>query len=268
MLLSIVLIISVVATELRTKVDASSARVGFQTSDRRRTSMDVIFSCLSTMLICTISAIHFDLPDDTSDELDFWEIRSKPILAAMVMKVFYWSLALLAPELFVGNACAEYCDALEDYAFMEKHCPGWTLKLSVFARMKGFTLEDGDGIESGRELFRRGAKLDVQTCRRLQDDIADKSKADILTKSIAIIQITRFLLEIIARAAYSLPISPLEYFTCAQVFCALLMYIFWIDKPHGVQQKIRLEKGESRVTGKENLDWNGALMIVDDNGIG
>lgn len=140
---------------------------------------------------------------------------------------------------------------------MKKNCAGWKFKHSTFARMKGFSLDIDDNINSGYQLLLQGAILDVDSCDRLGWEISDKSKADVLTKSIAIIQITRFLLEISARTASSLPISPLEYFTCAHVFYALTMYIYWFDKPCGVQEKIRLEKGAKRDIGKEELNLHG-----------
>ena len=132
----------------------------------------------------------------------------------------------------------------------------------MFARMKGFTLEDGDSVKSGRELLNRGATLTENRCKQLEFEIADKSKADVLSKTIAVVQITRFLLETIARAANALPISPLEYFTCAQVFCALFTYIYWFDKPHGVQEKIRLEKGDKRKIGDDQLVLNGMSHML------
>lgn len=137
-------------------------------------------------------------------------------------------------------ACSDYLGAMTDFLCMEEY-EGWSLTHSFFARMKGLYV-DGERAENGDDLVAMGIILDRETCEQLGRDIADKSKADFLTKSIAVIQITRFLLEMISRAAVSLPLSPLEYFTCAQVVCALLTYIFWFDKPHNVQEPLRLTK--------------------------
>lgn len=227
--------------------------------------MGIVYSCLTTMAICTISAMHFDLTNNTSHRLGFREkIVSREFWKAIGRKLGIWSAGLLMPEILANNACYDYYRALRDHAFMKTECENWTFKLSMFAGMNGFSLEDGDVIDSGRTLLRRGVILDADVCKRLEYEISDKSKADVLTKSIAIIQITRFLLEIIARAASSFPISPLEYFTCAQVFCALLMYVFWFDKPHGVQEKTRLrvKKGEKRNIGDEEPDLNSSILVI------
>lgn len=113
-------------------------------------------------------------------------------------------------------------------------------------------LEDGDKIHSGLELYKNGAILTESTCERYSFEIKDKVKSNILAKVIAILQISRFLLEEINRAFNSLPISPLEYFTCAQVFAALFTYVYWLEKPHGVREKIMVEKGQERRIIAEN----------------
>lgn len=158
-------------------------------------------------------------------------------------KFAYWSLGLLMPDVLSLIACEEYYNAVEDCAIVQEECPEWRLKHSFSALMKGFTLEKGDHIKSGQDLLNKGAKLSDRICSKYLDEINDKSKADVLTKLISITQITRFLLEVIARALSGLPISPLEYFTCAQVFAALFAYIFWFEKPHGVREKIKVKKG-------------------------
>lgn len=240
-ILSIVLVVAVSIAELPTNVDASSSRVGFKSGDGTRTTMDIVFSCLSTMIICTISAIHFDLPGNVSSYFRFFNLAG-PRWDTTTTKVLNWLLGLLMPEIWVGKACMQYSCALVDYHAKVKSYPEWTLKLSMFDIMRGFTWVNDPEINPGRAQYRTGAKLDRQKiCKSLEREISDKSKANVLTKLIAIIQITRFLLEVIARAASSLPISPLEYFTCAQVFCALLMYVFWFDKPCDVETKISLD---------------------------
>lgn len=280
--LSIALFLAVVITDLRSRHHSSSSLVGFQPSSKGRSTMDIVYACVTTMVICTISAVHIDLPFNTSHRLEFGEkLFTIDFWLEMARKVVIWSIALLMPEVAVFWASKDYFGALKDQAYMKTKFDSWTFKHSMFAIMKGFALrvdesrnrpsyqdrgdpddskrrnfkdlmvavtrrfrfsEDGyKEVDSGRRLLGRGAVLNDKICEQLGHEISDKSKADVLTKLISIVQITRFLLETIARAANALPISPLEYFTCAQVFCALLMYIFWFDKPHGVQEKIRLE---------------------------
>ncbi|KAF8252558.1 hypothetical protein K440DRAFT_657783 [Wilcoxina mikolae CBS 423.85] len=59
--------------------------------------------------------------------------------------------------------------------------------------------------------------------------ISDKSKADTLAKTCA-------------RKANGLPISLLEIHTLVHVFCALVMYCFWLKKPVGVRDPTIIEE--------------------------
>lgn len=147
------------------------------------------------------------------------------------------------PEIMVACAVGQYYRATKNFIKLGKN-RGWTFTHSFFLTMKGFHL-NGAEVSDSLELVQGRVKLDEITLKQLRDEINDKSNADFLTKSIAVIQITRFSLGIIARAVASLTISPLEYFTCAQVFCALLMYIYWFDKPFNVGIPIHLATGDS-----------------------
>lgn len=162
----------------------------------------------------------------------------------------------------VALSCDEYYSTLEDCAIMHAVCPGWKLRHSFFARMGGFTLENGDSIYSGVELYENNALLTESACERYSYEIKDKAKTNVLAKGIAILQITRFLLEEIDRAFNGLPISPLEYFTCAQIFAALLMYVYWLEKPHGIREKIRLEKGRERRISVENFQFESMFYYL------
>lgn len=117
---------------------------------------------------------------------------------------------------------------------MNKVFKNWNLQHSLFIKIGGFTLKSNTTITSGRQIVERGAKLDHSICEQLLEfDISDKSKADSVSNFLINLQTTRFLLEIIARGASSLPIPPLENLTCAHIFCAMIVRIFWQHKPNG-----------------------------------
>lgn len=63
------------------------------------------------------------------------------------------------------------------------------------------------------------------------DDIKDKSKADAFTKTFAIFQCGWLVIQSIARVAAGLSITQLELATMAFVFCAVVTYALWWDKP-------------------------------------
>lgn len=226
--LSITLLVSVIKSGILSAQRSSSHLVGFQRSESTRSTMDIVYFCLSTMVISSMSAIHPNIP-------------AKNRWVKWCFSGVGWTIGVLVPEIMVYNACVQYQEALIDFTSV-RNMPlacvkDWTLKHSFFAKMEGFRVDAGDIVTNGRELVNIRRKADW---KRIGRDIADKSKKDVLSKCVAVIQIGRFLVTMIARAAISIPISPLEYFTCVQVVCALLMYAFWFEKPYNVQECIHI----------------------------
>jgi hypothetical protein len=70
-----------------------------------------------------------------------------------------------------------------------------------------------------------------------EEDINDRTKSDAFTKLFAIVQSTWLVVQSIARAERGLAISELELATMAFVFCALVMYILWWEKPFDVERR-------------------------------
>jgi len=68
-----------------------------------------------------------------------------------------------------------------------------------------------------------------------EDEIKDKSKADFLTKSIAVLQTLWFVVQCIARLAQKLALTELELVTMAFVVLNVALYWAWRDKPLDVQ---------------------------------
>jgi len=65
-------------------------------------------------------------------------------------------------------------------------------------------------------------------------EIEDRSKEDILSKGIAILQLVWFVVQIVARYAQNLAIAPLEMDTLAVVSLACIAYGLWWKKPKEV----------------------------------
>ena len=59
------------------------------------------------------------------------------------------------------------------------------------------------------------------------EDITDKSKADIFTKSLICIQVSWMVLQCIARKAAGYPLTLLEIHAMVHVVCALILYVLW-----------------------------------------
>lgn len=84
-------------------------------------------------------------------------------------------------------------------------------------------------------------------------DIDDRSKADWVIKSIALMQISWFVAQIFGRAVEHLPITTLELFTLGIVICAAVTYAAWWKKPFDVRMPLIVEI-ESR--------WLGSIVTL------
>ncbi len=69
------------------------------------------------------------------------------------------------------------------------------------------------------------------------DEIIDRSKSDVFTKLFAVVQSGWLIVSSIARVRHGYAITELELATMAFIVCALLMYIFWWNKPFGIEQR-------------------------------
>ncbi|KAE9387188.1 hypothetical protein BT96DRAFT_1005366 [Gymnopus androsaceus JB14] len=78
-------------------------------------------------------------------------------------------------------------------------------------------------------------------------EIMDKSKGDALGKTLALVQTTWFMAQVISRAVQHLPISELELTTAAFAFLNFLMYALWWNKPLDVCHPILIPLASSQV---------------------
>jgi hypothetical protein len=113
--------------------------------------------------------------------------------------------------------------------------------------MGGFELYDSDGerplypldIENIEKLVQSGA---IDFPKVTDAEIEDRSKGDIISKGLAVIQTGWFIAQCIARGAEHLAITELEIMTVAFAFLNLVTYIFWWNKPLNVTCPIRVLK--------------------------
>jgi hypothetical protein len=85
----------------------------------------------------------------------------------------------------------------------------------------------------------RLAQLHPSSIPRLTlQSIRDRSKADSFTKILACVQAGYIIAQVVGRLANNLPVTMLEVNTIGHVFCALIIYSFWLKKPFAVEEPI------------------------------
>src|SRR6266545_248598 len=97
-------------------------------------------------------------------------------------------------------------------------------------------------IERYKELTQTqsGMTLNLKLRKISEEDIKDRSKGDFLSKLIAIVQTTWFILQCVARGQQRLALTELELVTLALASLNAITYTFWWHKPLGVQEPMRI----------------------------
>ena len=187
------------------------------------------------------------------------------------MRKLKWVLiGVLAPEVLLLNAWSQWRSARDLLAqfkeeaervrisianpsvrpslipfFLQDSFPikNWTMSHSFFTNMGEFVIETEPKYPGEKEFLRSSPPVTLTSNGVLflaqhgllpdirRESIDDKSKADYLGKSIAILQALWIVIQCIARLVARLPITLLEIITLGHVFCALVMYSFWCHKP-------------------------------------
>ena len=249
----------------------STALEGWQFDGSSRSTWDIVWGCLATIIAATWTALHGDVPARNVPDV---HIRFGKYLACL--------LALLAPELLTFAAIQGLkravslearCNAIQirrDEATSEPpdtilhksvrltkesrdqmdvdvalHPPQtrWTTAHGFCINMGGLALQTEDGWIFTLEPDHVQGLIEAGIIRCsdfASRDIKDRAKADSFAKAFTVVQSTWSITNIIARAAYGLPISPIELSTVAYVACALFTYAFWWHKPKGMTTPIML----------------------------
>jgi len=94
-----------------------------------------------------------------------------------------------------------------------------------------------------------------------EKEIKDRSKGDVLSKSLVILQTGWFIVQCVARAVEHLPVTELELVTVAFATLNFVTYVFWWNKPLNVQQPLRV------LLKKPIVGQTGQRKSVEDSGI-
>ncbi|KAJ6487018.1 hypothetical protein C8R45DRAFT_903120, partial [Mycena sanguinolenta] len=187
-----------------------------------RRLFDVVTSCLLTIFAATWVSVHPNVPPPQDG-----------IFKSTIRRVGMMLLAVLAPELIVFFAARQ----LHAAAQFSKDCRV-SLTHGFFFSMGGFVAHDsGNPITTMAQLKTEPAySYNIREIPR--DDIMDKSKGDVLAKSVALLQGLWFITQIVTRFAQSLPVTQLEVTTLAFTVINLFTWMLWWHKPLHVQRPI------------------------------
>lgn len=237
-----------------------------------RTMWSIIWSCVATILACSWTAIHLNVPGMDEKRIVIFRRR-----------LFIMVLALTAPELMVTWATIQFLSARDtakvfndvfsarlhrvrsDHPEIREstclngfstsngrnnphpstpHIAGhdfrkWTTMHGFFAWMGGFVLyydNKPQATLTPKELIVFISEGSVDIPDIVEADMEGRSKSDGLSKLFSVLQLGWFVLQLGARYIQHLPATLLEIDTLAVVTLACIAYCLWWKKPKDVRR--------------------------------
>jgi hypothetical protein len=184
---------------------ATEAQVGWQSSPQSRGTFDILWSCITVLLICTYTVIHPNLPARDERKAHWYQ---PPYLRAGLRQVKWMLIAAVAPEIVIAIAIEDWATAKSELEeMMNMGEPHWTMKHAFYAAMGGIALRF-DGLRDRRPLPLYGPQVRRLKSRQFSitggvrteimprlspqrlpiDDIQDRNKADAFVKGLAVLQ--------------------------------------------------------------------------------
>ncbi|OAX39393.1 hypothetical protein K503DRAFT_799686 [Rhizopogon vinicolor AM-OR11-026] len=220
-------------------------------SNTTRTLSDIIWNCVATLFACTWTAIHPNIPALFAPELIITWAAQQFSSALNAKNHINDTFGVQLTESHGNRQDTGEEITLSGIPHSDERniarpsapqvvggkFTGWTMTHGFFAWMGGFllyvngrpraTLTPDELSDFVRERF-------VDMPDITEADIEDRSKGDILSKGIAILQLVWFVLQLVARYVQNLPITLLEIDTLAVATLTCITYGCWWKKPKDV----------------------------------
>ena len=189
-----------------------------------RGTFDIIWSNFATIFLSTWTCLHLNLPAPNEG---IW----KPFLRKFRWMVF----TIFFPEFMIALSAGQRANARRTTDAL--HGMGhsrWTARHSFYANMGGFILQPRDSTPfpiHGIHLVWLVKEGYLPVPQISEEEIADKSKADVLTKLLVCGQTGWFVVQCLARWKQKLPLTTLELATITFIWCTWGIYGQWLNKP-------------------------------------
>jgi hypothetical protein len=243
-------------TTFEVQCTSPSTTVNFVSSADKRGTMDILLGCLFTLIACTWTVQHLNVPEQREGRDPGLLGNIKWTLKRTWTSTKWMLFTVLAPEFLLAKSITDL-EAVDSSITQLQELAAqdgvpWTRVHSLFANMGGFVIKvDIDTTRpkpsatvSYSSPYHLAAS-DVLVLRQegvldklpsiAEEELNDKSKSDSLVRTVTTVQIAWMIFQIIVRATRHLAISQLEVSVLAFACCAIVIYGLNWEKPKGVQ---------------------------------
>ena len=231
---------------------------GFVQAPNARGTIDIVWSCLATIFLCSWSILCLNLP--AAGENMFHRFRRK---------CYWFLLTLIGPEVIFQLALGEWLLARRWYREMKKmDYEKWTMTHSFYANMGGFHLKTKDEgifpINAAKLHFLLKHNY-VELPDLSKKQILDKNKAEAIMRLLTLGQICWFSANCIGRGVTGLALTSFELSTLAFISSAIGTFCCWFHKPMDIETPtiIHMEISVREVqenAGKQDDVWTGTPL--------
>ena len=150
-----------------------STSVSFVSSVNARGTIDILWSSLFTILACTWTVLHLNVPEQRLDRDTGWRGDIKWAVKGFLKSAKWVLITVLAPELLLGKYAGDLIGARNDARAMEAYAEEddvpWTIVHSFFANMGGFAIRSYVPSRVGKQ-EEAGTQTDRDSPRGLDGD--------------------------------------------------------------------------------------------------
>jgi hypothetical protein len=214
---------------------AEVLRPGWISGPDGRGTLDIIWSSLTTILLCSWTVLCLNVPPPR------WS-RARTIWQKFLMA----GLGVLGPEFILQLALAQWSSACRSVeAFHSLGHDKWSMTHAFLADMGGFVLHAENEMpfpldaEQVLYLIKEGF-VNVSDVVVDKSVIEDKNKGVKMARFLTLFQILWFSINSIGRVIQHLAITTLELTTLGFIICTLGTYFFWAHKPMDILTSIAL----------------------------
>jgi hypothetical protein len=241
-----------------------------------RSTFDILWTCLLTIIACTWSVQHLNIPEQREGRDPGFLGNIQWALKRSWTNTKWMLITVVAPEyLLIKNlgdlSLAKYTSPRLEELAVEDGVP-WSLAHTLFADMGGFVIRSWASERMSRskadpfdtanyfstystpfhltafEILRlRDAGLLEHLPYLSEDELNDKSKGDSFVRVVAVAQILWMVTQIVVRGIRHIAISQLEIGVLAFASCAVLIYGVNWWKPKGVQTPMTILQYEGEI---------------------
>ena len=199
-----------------------------------RGTWSILWSCLSTIFICTWAVLHLDVPKPEHSRHYLYLRKTVSMLIAMI-----------APEFISKKSAEHYLDAQALSRFLtHRGYLGWTLTHTQFAFATGFHIATPEGetsICSPTELRHLVVTGRLDGPPISADELKSRGGSDSMIKLVAMLQIVWFAVQTLFRAIGHCQVTAIEIMTVGFVFCSTSIYAFCWHQPQNVAYLVVLQ---------------------------